>query len=1005
MGTYAKLKLPLLALLFLSIGCTQSFEGLGNKIIKPVENIKLETKPDGTGSELSSTQILLNDSLTFYPIKRDEDGNFVDNISVSWAVDGGIGSLTIDPSGKFATFSGSNKGTATVKIYIDDVLYSTTSVEVVATQLDLSNLQITNVTTTSFDVSVDYTGDDEENSAVSLKYCNETQNPGCDPDVGTEVVLNREASSWTGSLTGRNVSETYNLTISAEDPDGVLGLPLTDQQRLLGNAISISNLALSNITASGFNVSVDFTGDSEANSELTVYYCNRTSSSSCDPTTGDSLVMTRGASSFTASITGLSGPNYNAGDLVAVEVVADDFDGVSGSPLTTSDNLADLRLSNFDVTNQVKDGFYAKVDFEEAVGSNATVTLYYCNETDSPGCDPLAGTSTSMTKNGSIFEVTVTGLTSPYDEGDRVNSVAVGTDPEGVLNEEVLTESFILADIIIEDLEVGYITNDSFTIEVDRGSYSDSNGNATAYAYYCNETSNPGCDPKTGVSSSNICYESNCWYTYIFTGVSSNANPGDTLNILFELTDPDGIYTVGSGGGSPAQFSTIIKIPNPKDIYRSVGPGQTGYLVDGVNSSTNLTISSGSASFSQNLLNEVGVGDAVYYDSNNDGTMDALAFIHSRTDNQNYTIRDKDGDIPLDAVSNSAWRLYRAYVAAADAEKGDENPGILADTDLPTGLINFDSWTDGLDISAQTGLDLNWYIALYAGTQADTQRLVVDGWDKDLGQDFKFFVPKDANHVGVSQRHNGVWDDSKYRLIVTDETAIMISWIRRVDIAGLQIEITGSANNKAGIYNRNNHKSVISENIIRSTSTGTGNYGVFIYSYGGASSDKNYFLYDMSLSTYVNNIIYDFSTTSSSGLRVQWQGSNGDGARMYNNTLYNNYYGVYSESYRSSVIRNNIVMSSVLVDFNSSAKSSSVHTTQNNISSDASISDYNTSVSSGNVTNADPADVFVDHLSSDFRLKAASIAIGQGYDLSSTISTDIQGDVRTLPFDIGADEF
>ena len=545
MGTYAKLKLLLLAVLMMSIGCTQSFEGLGNKVIKPVEeNIKLETKPDGTGSELSSTQLLLNDSLTFYPIKRDENGNYVDNISVSWAVEGGVGTLTIDPSGKFATLLGSSKGTATVKIYIDDVLYSTTSVEVIATQLNLSNFQISNVTTTSFDVSVDYTGDDEENSSVSLKYCSEDVSPGCDPESGTEVVLTRGASSWTASVSSLDVAETYNLAIVAEDPDGVLGLPLTAQQRLLGNAITISNLVLSNVTTSGFDVSVDFTGDSEANSDLTLYYCNRTANSSCDPTGADSQVMTRGSTSFTASVTGLSGPRYNAGDLVAIEVVADDFDGVSGSPLTTSDNLADLRLTNFNVTNEVKDGFYAKVDFEEAVGTNATVSLYYCNETDSPGCDPLSGASTAMTKNGSIFEVTVTGLTSPFDEGDQVNALAVGSDPEGVVNLEALTDTFRLADIILEELQVGYITDDSFTIEVKRGSYSDSNDNDTAIAYYCNETTSPGCDPKTGVSSPDICYESGCYYVYTFTGVSSNANPGDTINVLFEVIDSDGIYTV-----------------------------------------------------------------------------------------------------------------------------------------------------------------------------------------------------------------------------------------------------------------------------------------------------------------------------------------------------------------------------------------------------------------------------------------------------------------------------
>lgn len=1004
MGTYVNLKLPLLVLLLFNLGCTQSFEGFKDLISEPVEeNIKLETKADGTGTQLnSSTQLLLNDTLTFYPIKRDSNGNFVENISVSWAVDGGIGSLTIDPSGKFATFSGSSKGTATVKIFIDDVLYSTTSIEVVATQLDVSNLQITNVTTTGFDISVDYTGDDEENSSVSLMYCNEDQSPGCDPEIGSEIVLSRGTSTWTGSASGLNVAETYNLSVVVEDPDGALGLPLTAQQRLLGNAISISNLVLSNITTTGFDVSVDFTGDSEGNSELTLYYCNRTSNSSCDPTSGDSQLMSRGASSFNASVTGLSGPSYSAGDLVAIEVVADDFDGVSGSPLTTSDNLADLRLTNFDVTNQVKDGFYAKVDFEESVGSNATVDLYYCNETDSPGCDPLAGSSTSMTKNGSIFEVTVTGLTSPFDEGDQVNAVAVGSDPEGVLNEESLTETFYLADITLFDLEYGYITQDGFIIEINHG-YGDSNGNSAVTAYYCNETTSPGCDPKTGVSE--VICSGACNYVHEFTGVSSTVSPGETLKLLVEFVDSDGIFKEGTGGGSPAQYSLNINIPNPKDIYRSVGPGQTIALVDGASASTTLTISSGAAVFSQNLLNEIGVGDAIFYDSNADGNIDSLGFIHLRTDNQNYAIRNKDGDMPADVAAHSDWRIYRAYVSAADAESGSENPGIVADVDIPSGLKDFDSWTDGLDISAQTGADLNWYVALYAGTQADTSRLSVLGWKKDFQQELEFFVPYKPSEVGVSQKHNGVWDPTKYRLVVNNDHAVYVAWIHRVNIKGLQIELAGSADTRVGISINNNPFGFISDNIIKSTSTGNTLQGLRHYSYSGASTDSNYYYADKSWSVFSNNVVYDFSTSNSRAIHVDWQSGNGDGARFYNNTLYNNYYGIYSDAYRSSYIRNNIVLASGFADFNSDVESSSVAYAENNITSDTTILGYNAYSTANNITGADPADVFFDFANDDFRLKSGSIAIGQGYDLSSIIQTDIQGETRTVPFDIGADEF
>ena len=98
-------------------------------------------------------------------------------------------------------------------------------------------------------------------------------------------------------------------------------------------------------------------------------------------------------------------------------------------------------------------------------------------------------------------------------------------------------------------------------------------------------------------------------------------------------------------------------------------------------------------------------------------------------------------------------------------------------------------------------------------------------------------------------------------------------------------------------------------------------------------------------------------------------------------------------------------MASGFADFNSDVESSSVAYAEHNITSDTTILDYNAYSTANNITNADPADVFFDHANDDFRLKSGSIAIGQGYDLSSIVFTDIQGETRTVPFDIGADEF
>ena len=64
MGTYAKLKLPLLALLFLSMGCTQSFEGLSNKTLKPISLFCAELFAALNSARLSKKATRMNERET-----------------------------------------------------------------------------------------------------------------------------------------------------------------------------------------------------------------------------------------------------------------------------------------------------------------------------------------------------------------------------------------------------------------------------------------------------------------------------------------------------------------------------------------------------------------------------------------------------------------------------------------------------------------------------------------------------------------------------------------------------------------------------------------------------------------------------------------------------------------------------------------------------------------------------------------------------------------------------
>ena len=183
-------------------------------------------------------------------------------------------------------------------------------------------------------------------------------------------------------------------------------------------------------------------------------------------------------------------------------------------------------------------------------------------------------------------------------------------------------------------------------------------------------------------------------------------------------------------------------------IYRSVGPSATSALTTGT--ANNLTISSSIATFASALDNNIGVGDALQYDSDNNGTIDSIAFIHGRTDSTHYTVKTVAGSNVADlTTADNNWSIFRAYISLANAETGTENTGIN-DT-----VENFDTWIGGKDISS-TGSNEQWNIACYAnGTTADVTAVTIDGWTTDVDSYIKIYTPVLTSEVGVGQRHEG----------------------------------------------------------------------------------------------------------------------------------------------------------------------------------------------------------------------------------------------------------
>ena len=103
------------------------------------------------------------------------------------------------------------------------------------------------------------------------------------------------------------------------------------------NALTGSNLTLIAASSSSFQMSIDYSGDADANGVVTLYYCNQTDSPGCDPLTGSSSALTRGSGKFSGTIS-VSSPN-DPEDTLNIKVTGSDSAGVSGLPLSTTVKL------------------------------------------------------------------------------------------------------------------------------------------------------------------------------------------------------------------------------------------------------------------------------------------------------------------------------------------------------------------------------------------------------------------------------------------------------------------------------------------------------------------------------------------------------------------------------------------------------------------------------------------------------------------------------------------
>ncbi|MEK7184568.1 MAG: fibronectin type III domain-containing protein, partial [Patescibacteria group bacterium] len=428
-------------------------------------------------------------------------------------------------------------------------------------------------------------------------------------------------------------------------------------------------------------------------------------------------------------------------------------------------------------------------------------------------------------------------------------------------------------------------------------------------------------------------------------------------------------------------------------IYRSLSPTATSAVATTTASGFTLSISASTATFSGAQPNNVGIGDAIQYDSDNNGSIDAIAFIHSRTSSTVYTVKSASGGTPTaTSADDTDWSVFRAYISMSNAETGTENTGINS------GVRNFDTWSSGRNLVSS---DEQWNIAAYGGS-AETTLVTIAGWTTDSTHYLRIFTPVSTAEVGASQRHSGAWDDTKYNFTpaaFTTNTQIIsiaadIAYIR---LEGLQFKLSTNSTQAAtaisfGTNSLSSDVRLSNNIIIAGTLSGSPTNVTALNVSSSATSTLSIF----------NNLFYDFTVNSVGQIVSSVPGTGfAHTINFYNNTIYNSRIG-FTINARTVIKAINNLFSSVTTV----ASGTFIAGTDYNATNNSSIG-YTVTGSGNTHDRVSQTFVFSDESSDNFHLAvsdSAAKARGLSDPGAGLFSDDIDGATRSGSWDIGADE-
>jgi len=362
-------------------------------------------------------------------------------------------------------------------------------------------------------------------------------------------------------------------------------------------------------------------------------------------------------------------------------------------------------------------------------------------------------------------------------------------------------------------------------------------------------------------------------------------------------TDSDLNFTTDIDGDSrPTDSWDIGADEAAATIFRSVAPGATGALDDDNSGADLLTIAASTATFSAAVADNVGIGDVILYDSDDDDDLDSddtIAFIHGRSSSTSYTVKNESGAWPDEAVTDEDdWEVYRAYTSLANAESGTEN------STLTTYGFSFSGGNMNLVNRVE-----QWNIACYAnGTTADSTAVTIDGWTTGAENYLRIFTPHTLGEVGVSQRHDGTPGTANYRMNVDDAHAISVQDpYARID--GLEIFDWGGDGYSSDAINLDASYVEVSNCLVHDEATN--NDGSGIHGEGTVNGFKIYnnIVFGTNDGIYIDDYSadpsYAYNNTVTGCSNYGFEDGN-DGLTLVNNISYNNTDNYGTESFHAN---------------------------------------------------------------------------------------------------------